>query len=378
MSDGIREDLVKHICRVLKRDVDADECLIDQFNINKLLNFVKNFYDDTGIELDVNSFFLWNSASELATAIENKQHRRVPKLIRLRPGDEDRPLLLFAGGVSCFMEVKWLLEGLDYDGAVYGMCLSRFEAPHSAPATVAHEVSACLAELAKNEISGPVKLLGYSFGGIVALELSKGLAACGQKVDFLGLIDTNQSEHAWPFPVWLQVVGRKILARFQKTAVSVSPFQAEARTAHARQPKRPRRSFIQKLNPILFRFYDPRSETYPELAPEFVDGHPPDYDHRGRQLLRMRGLYRPGHYDGPLVFYRATGGLPHRCDARKVWSPFLPAAEWIDIRGNHISAIYGKNGIALGRDIASKLTSKENRNEMAGDPSAVRRAAAVG
>jgi len=369
-SGDVQKILVRHISHVLKRDIGADDPLIDQFNINRLLVFINTFYEETGLELDVNSFFFWGTIRDLAQAIEQDRYRDLPKLIPLKPGAKERPLILFAGGVSCFMEMKWLLEGLDHDGAIYGMCLSRFDRPTSDPATVTHEVAVCCDELARSDLTGPVSLLGYSFGGIVALELARHLRQSGSHVAFLGMIDTNQSEHAWPLPVWLGVVSRKLLTRFQKTGAAMRAAQTAPQLDSTVQQKRKKRTLVQRLNPILFRFYNPKSENYPEKAPEFVDGHPPVYDHLGRQLLRMRGMYRPRYYDGHVVFYRATGGLPHRCDARKIWPRYLPNAHWIDVRGNHISAIYGKNGIALGRDVGKRLKSMHiHRQTLPGETS---------
>ncbi len=359
ISLNIKTCLLNEASKVLRRDVTGREELRDEFNINKLLTFIQNVYEKTGVELDVNSFYMWKTTDALARAIEDRSYMDVPKLLLLREGDESRPLIVFAGGVSCFLEIKSVLEGLDHNGVVYGMCLSRFERPHSDPATVADEVNACVAELAQHSVPAFVSLLGYSFGGVFALELARKLPAVGRKVRFLGLIDTPQSEHTWPFRVWLKVVCRRFWRRVRRLLAGLRNPSVEVGAAEPPAQPAPRKSLLHRLKPVLFRFCPPTSQIYPKLAPEWAEGHPPDYEKAGKQLLRMRGLYRPQAYQGGLVFYRAQGGSPNLCDPREIWEPFLHNAEWVDVRGSHLSVIFGKNGIAIGQDLSQRLRSGE-------------------
>lgn len=350
-----RKILTREASNVLGRIVTSREDLNDHFNINKVLKFVQGVYKSTGIELDVNCFYVWPNIKSLARAVRQRQYQDIPKLILLKEGDESVPLFVFAGGASCFLELKNILAGLDFRGAIYGVRQTQFGRHHTAPAVVEDEVEACCHVIEQRFKGVPVRLLGYSFGGVVALELARKLKAAGSEVSFLGLIDTHQSEHAWPLGIWARVVGRKILSRLGKIKAALTSSQRKTSPAVSTTVSLPRKVLARRLSPILFRFYRPTSLRYPEMAPEWVYGHTPKYENAGKQLLRMRGLYQPEAYGEHLVFYRASGLKPQSCDPWDTWHRFLPKAEWSSVRGNHLSAVAGKNGFAIGKDVADRL-----------------------
>jgi|GEM_PF-1870257 len=355
LAVDIRTVLVQEASRITRRDITEHDDLKQSFNINRVLTFIQKVHEKLKVELDVNSFYVFPSIASLAEAIESGRYRNVPKLLSLREGDEKRPLFVYAGGVSCFLEIQSVLDGLAYDGAIYGVCLTGFDRPRTCPASVEDEVKSCLDELNACGFTGEVSLLGYSFGGIFAMELARQIRLSGRKVRFLGLIDTPQSEHTWPFPVWFRIVQRRVRRRLGRIAAALRQ-PKPARDEAARTPVHVKgKSVFVKLKPILFRFWRPTWQSYPQMAPEWVDGHTPVYERAGVQLLRMRGLYRPRHYDGPLVFYRARGGSPNLCDPREIWDPYLPNAEWVDVRGSHLSVVFGRNGFAIGQDLTERL-----------------------
>lgn len=352
------EDLLSaHVADVLGSPVGRDEEINKHFNINKLLVLIRNIFEDLGIELNVNSFYHWKTLAELSGAIENGDHTNVPKLLKLRGGDAENPLIIYAGGVSCFLEIKSIIDNITHDGAIYGMCMTDFGLPGSSPATIAHEVEASFSALRKHGFDKSVSLLGYSFGGLLALEVARKLHENGQDIRFLGLIDTPQSEHTWPLPVWLGMKWKRIRRKLGKLRSSPRPRSSSTPAVDARQSVPVAKSLLRKLKLFVFRFVNPKAAIYPELAPEWCFDHTPDYLASGRQLLRMKGLYRPKRYDGPLVFYRASSASLHDCDPRLIWSDYLPNAEWVDVRGNHLSSIVGRNGQAIGEDISKRLSS---------------------
>ena len=356
-ASRLEDCLSEHISKVLGSAVGRGEEINKHLNINKLLAFIRNVFDDLDIELDVNSFYHWKTISELSTAIGMGAHGKVPKLLVLRKGDKQNPLVIYAGGVSCFLEIKSIIEGIAHDGTIYGMCMSDFDLPGSSPALIANEVEASCDELRKNGINKSISLLGYSFGGLLALEVARKLRENGQEIRFLGLIDTPQSEHTWPLSVWLRMKLKRVRKRLARLFSRSGPKGSPGSWTTVKRPVPAKRVVLHKLRMFVFRFVNPKAAIYPELAPEWCNDHTPQYLVSGRQLLRMKGLYRPRHYDGALVFYRASSESLHDCDPRLIWNEFLPNAEWVDVRGNHLSSIVGRNGEAIGRDISKRLSA---------------------
>ncbi len=350
------ERLLVDVARtVQRREVSAETVLVDVFNINRTLKFIDAVWQASGIELDVNSFYLWPTLRDLAGAMADGSYRNVPKRIRLRQGTAPETLVVFAGGASCFLEMKDFVNALAFDGTVYGMALTPFGRPAATPAVIADEVAVSLAELEASGIAPPYRFVGYSFGGLVALELSRALAARGVGVDFLALVDSPQSEHAWPLRIWLSFAAGRLLSRGGQAPAA----GAEEPSSEPSKMQRGSRlaKYRRTLRRLAFRFLSPKTESYPTFVPQWLGGYPPAYDLAARQLLRMKGLFRPSRYEGPLVFYRTEGGSPVDCDPKLIWEPYLPAAEWVDVSGNHQTITIGRHARALAADVSRRLAA---------------------
>lgn len=352
---GFERLLVEVARTVQRREVPADTILVDVFNINRTLKFIDALWRTHGIELDVNSFYLWPTLRDLAAAMADGSFRKVPKLIRIRKGTSLETLIVFAGGASCFLEMKDFVNALAFDGTVYGMALTPFGRPAASPAVIADEVAACLAELEASGIAPPYRFVGYSFGGLVALELSRALAARGTRIDFLALVDSPQSEHAWPLRTWLAFAAGRLLSK-DGTGAAASVEEVSGEASQARRGGGPAK-WRRTLRRLAFRFLSPKAESYPTFVPQWLGGYPPAYDLAARQLLRMKGLFRPSRYEGPLVFYRTEGGSPVDCDPKCIWEPFLPAAEWVDVSGNHQTIMIGRHARTLAADVSRRLAA---------------------
>lgn len=346
--------LVELAVQVLRKPIEPGTPLTEAFNINRALRFIDAVWKATGIELDVNSFYLWPTLPALAGAMADGSYRTVPKLIEIRAGNRTKSLVVFAGGVGCFLEMKDFINALSFEGTVYGMALSAFDRPAARPAEVADEVAACLSTLKASGLAPPYRLVGYSFGGVVALELARALDACSLRCDFLGLVDSPLSEHAWPLPTWLCFAVGRFVARRRAKAAPPGERDPDA-AAEPEQGAQPG-GWRQRLRRLSIRFRNPRDEAYPTLVPQWVGGYPPAYDRAARQLLRMKGLYRPQSFAAPLVFYRTQGGSPVDCDPKCIWDRLLPGAEWIDVAGNHQSIMVGRHAKALAADLSRRLS----------------------
>ncbi|WP_091365002.1 acetoacetate--CoA ligase [Geodermatophilus telluris] len=110
---------------------------------------------------------------------------------RLREGAAGVPPLVFVHGVHGDTDLyRSLVQALETDAPVYGL---------TAHPGTGHAVGTLsLADLARRHVEtltalvpdGPVRLAGYSFGGLVAFEMAGLLTARGREVTFLGLLDT--------------------------------------------------------------------------------------------------------------------------------------------------------------------------------------------
>jgi len=346
------DDLLRHEAKI---DLGRDADIPDAVSVNRALNFIKRWWGETGEEMDVNVFYRHRTLEALGLAIANHDDLSAsPKIIELRGGEGAVPLLLFAGGASCFLEMQQLIKGIHFPGPILGIPLTAFNRKPQSPATVQDEVESTLAALQAAGIGEPYRLLGYSFGGVFALELARALKRQKQEIAFLGMLDTPLGEQEWPLMIWGEFMWQRWRrARNRKKSLKNTGQQAPAKPG--KQAIELREYLARKLKPLSFRYTDPCAGYYPELAPQWMGDYPPLYDAAARQLLRMKGLYKPSPYDGEVTFYRSLQGSPVDCDPKSIWGRFLPHADWVDVPGNHQSMIVGRNASTLGGELSKRL-----------------------
>ena len=114
--------------------------------------------------------------------------------ITLRAGAAARPLFLvhpLGGEVLAYRE---LARNLANPMRVLGLRWRPAGSPglvDAASPSLAEMAAAHLAQLRAIQSSGPYRLAGWSFGGVLAFEMAQQLLAGGHEVEFLGLLDAN-------------------------------------------------------------------------------------------------------------------------------------------------------------------------------------------
>jgi thioesterase domain-containing protein/aryl carrier-like protein len=350
-------DKLNAICtQTMRRQILPDDDLIERgLNANRALKIIKTFWVETGVELDVNIFYLHRSVRAICDAIASGQSMDVGKIVTLRKGDRAKPLFLYAGGVSCFLEMQELINALRFEGVIYGIKLTDFGQNLNDPPTVRQEVEASLNAVMQIDPFGPYRLVGYSFGGIFALELARQLKANGCEIAHLAMIDSPQNDHSWPWIEWARLMRRII---FRQIKQRLKSNQKQKHTLAGKtvidqfKHSPPRRG-----HQLMFRFRNPHHPDYPTFAPQWAGEYTPRYSCAARQLLQMKGLFRPASFQDHLLFFRSKCGSPIDCDARTVWKNYLPNAEWITVVGNHQSMIVGRNAHAIAAVLDEKLAS---------------------
>jgi amino acid adenylation domain-containing protein len=153
---------------------------------------------------------------------------RVPKPIPLSAA-RDKPALYMLLGVQIYRPFAKHLEGrFSVYGVYAGSELIMFEALDKSP-TVDELASEYIAIIRQHQPSGPYRLAGISFGGIVAYEVAQQLRASGEEVAFVGLIDAVLPEigrrhrlrqlgrlFSLPFPKMMRTIGAKLKAGLRR------------------------------------------------------------------------------------------------------------------------------------------------------------------
>ena len=169
-------------------DQDLFELGVDSFTAIELLVHLEEEY---GVSFPASSWIDLATIADLARAVRTGEPaQESAPLIRIQPGDADRPALVLAHDLhGTALRFRELAAGLGADLPVWGLDSplldGRPDAPTSIPAIAAiHAVA-----IADRFPDGPIHLLGYSWGTLLTVELVRELERLGRDVGFVGLVD---------------------------------------------------------------------------------------------------------------------------------------------------------------------------------------------
>ncbi len=243
----------------------------------------------------------------------------------LRAGGARAPLFLVhaAGGTTDVY--RTLVERLGEERPVYGLerlpdarTVIEKARRYAEAVTVAHP-------------DGPCLLGGWSFGGFVAQETARQLAAAGRDVELVVLIDSVR-----PLPRPQDTPADRIRAHFTGFADHV----ADAYGVRLDLP-------YDEL--IAMDDDGERIDTVLRALREIADVPPAALEHQRSSYLDLRigEAHRPGPYDGRVVLYRATEPAPHtvrdpayeRDDEALGWDEVCPDLTVVPVAGHHLSLL---------------------------------------
>ncbi|GGM09006.1 hypothetical protein GCM10012279_28860 [Micromonospora yangpuensis] len=110
-------------------------------------------------------------------------------LLPLRAGGTRRPLFCVHPGAGMSWSYAGLTQHLGADQPVYGLQTRALSTPGYRAASVPELAEEYLAEIRRVQPHGPYRLLGWSFGGVVAHAMAVALQRAGERVELLAMMD---------------------------------------------------------------------------------------------------------------------------------------------------------------------------------------------
>ncbi|MBV9759991.1 MAG: amino acid adenylation domain-containing protein, partial [Acidobacteriaceae bacterium] len=139
--------------------------------------------------LSVLDLFKYPTIASLAARIEREGNQiSSDRAICIGVGGTGAPLFLTHEGTGSILYVTSLTRHLDRQIPTWGLPP---KAPHESPLrTIEGMASRMITMMRAVQPSGPYRIAGWSFGGVLAYEIAVQLIGADEKVDFLGLLDT--------------------------------------------------------------------------------------------------------------------------------------------------------------------------------------------
>jgi acetoacetyl-CoA synthetase len=252
-------------------------------------------------------------------------------LVLIKAGSGRPPLHIIHGIGGTIMELFPLGRNMTYPGAVYGLQARGLDGRAKPHDTVGAMAAEYLAAIRSHQPRGPYQLCGFSFGGLVALEMAQRLRQSGEEVSFLGMIDTLPNVRRWPMQVWLAYVLRRT-ARRTKDLIAIpvrdwAPYLAT-------QASRARRILTWRL-----RASGDASPLLPSASVEI----PAHIEAVMQSAVGASARYRPAAYRGTLTLLRPDVPNPDFTHPEVFWRRYARDLRVHLIPGAHGSILSEPN-----------------------------------
>jgi thioesterase domain-containing protein/acyl carrier protein len=155
------------------------------------IRLVSRIRDAFGVELPLATLFQAPTIAELSSLLHKKDWAPSwASLVPIRAGGSKPPLFLMHAHGGNVLEYHALVNRLDPDQPVYAFQARGLNGHVVKDASVEEMASAYLDELRQFQPEGPYYLGGFCLGGLLALEIAQQLAAAGQEVPLLVMIQS--------------------------------------------------------------------------------------------------------------------------------------------------------------------------------------------
>ena len=269
------------------------------------------------------------TVATLAELIEQEANPQYRHFVPLKPGDETAPLYLVHGLGGTVMELSALGKAIKSERAVYGIQARGLDGTEPPLSTVADMADLYAGLIRQRQPQGPYYLSGYSFGGLIAVEVARRLGP--ENVGQILLLDAFATPKTWPRQCRLQVRTWRLAKQLR---------------AWVRQPPRESLAYVRKKLRRLFEPHTPEAAAAARAAYinnwlGAVDPNLP-LPLRETRVAADQALFAfwPSPYPGKVTFLRASRpGAVFPANVRAVYRDLFADIELHTVDGDHLSII---------------------------------------
>ena len=372
MSADPHDALTAIFARVLGRGVvELDDDFFDLGGDSILaIELMAEIERAFGQDLPMTTVYDAPTVRALAELIGAQAQPVSPCLVPLKPGTEAGPLFIAHGLGGSVMELRQVANAIDTGRAVYGIearGLDGQSEPFDSIPDMARYYVGAIREL---QPQGPYFLAGFSFGGLVALEMAQLLSREGETVRFLALLDSFPHTRYWPlrarFDSWRQ------LASFARSGAAFSrlidyhrDIMRTKTTGGAALYLASRAWRAAKLSVNIFRLgaWLQRFADFPEApsaaSPVVIPTAIARVQRAGEVAYRN---YRPRFYDGDVTFIKAQKEMRIPFDAHLLWGKLARKVTVQAVLSDHQNLVRA-SAASLAAQLTTNLTAASGHAE---------------
>jgi acetoacetyl-CoA synthetase len=302
---------------------------------------------ECGRELPPVTIYQAPTIASLAALLSSAATPKLPAVVPLKAGTEHPPIFLAHGLGGSAMDFFQLVRHIRSDRPIYGLQArgtDGVDEPFERIEDMARFHLACIRDV---QARGPYLLIGFSFGGLVTLEMARLLVESGEKVALLVLVETYPNIRYVPTSQRL-----RLLARLARNHVStVMRLKLPEAVSYILRPSVRLEHFSRSISG--------RTRNGPSIGLWFT---PAMQRVRGSAYNALK-CYRPQSYSGKIRFVRAQIPTEFPDDPAAVWAGLATEFEVETVPGDHIGILmthFDRLGGVLSRYIEESVTPQNS------------------
>lgn len=271
--------------------------------------------------------FKYPNIRSLAAYIDNDQKEVTYKcLVPIKPAGTKPPLYIIHGEGLNVLNFSSLAAVMDKNRPIFGLQAMGLNGVDEPLDNLGDIAKAYLDEIIRHNPSGPYLIAGYSFGGYVALEIRKQMAAMGKQVDKLIMFDTDAEKSE--YKDWYYILPKKVK---RNVPILLSFLRASMHHPITNLRNQFKNSFAGFLSKS---FLKKESKNFYQLIKKIKEKH----------LYAFRN-YKMEPFDGSVYLFKAKICVHYVYDKEFLgWKKYaLKGVELFDVPGDHLTMILPPN-----------------------------------
>jgi thioesterase domain-containing protein/NRPS condensation-like uncharacterized protein len=275
-------------------------------------------------------------------------------IVPMQPEGTETPLFIIHGAGGNVIRFYQLAKLVGTDHPIYGVQAQSLLAGQPALLRLEDQAAFYLAEIQRIQPQGPYNFLGYSFGGMVALEIAHRLRALGEKVELLGLLDSRQRDYLAVMQ-HQDSVRVKVDRRIARFLVNLSSLSLSEKVDYIWKKLFTRLLRRTYMLAILLGF-----RTVPSFMKSTDDVS---------WVAAMN--YQPRPWPGPITLFRASVQPDPRLPLDLGWTPFAEGGvEVLELPGDHDLVFQEPNIQVLAAQLRARLEHSDAAETRVSEPAA--------
>lgn len=279
---------------------------------------------ETGKRLPISALFDHATLARLAALIEDEEVSWT-SLVPIKPGGSKTPVYVIHGsGLNVFM-FHSMMKYFDEDRPLYGIQAIGLDGTEQEITSVEEIAARYISDMRVSNPEGPYILVGYSLGGMIAVEMAKQLQEAGKQVTMLGMIDTYVDNVVLFDTKSMQLV-KKIKRQLPKLRFIIRSF--------LRYPKDTIMYQLKRLNN--------RALSLAGKEQVAISAEQSFQNRIYKQYEKAYLAYRLTPYSQPIHLFKVKKRLYYLDEPRYLgWKPFAPAGLHVHLlQGDHKTFIH--------------------------------------